>query len=496
MGLEIEKSNFTEQEFRSFHQRLDRNLEALKLLLRRAGFGKGPASVGAELELYIVDRNGHPLPLNREILDEVGDPQLTLELNRYNLEYNLTPVPARGSPFSAIEAEMLRKLEELEQAAGRHEGHILAVGILPTLRRRDFGPHVMTGQRRYQALTEGLARIRGERFRVRINGAEPISLRASDVTLEGANTSMQLHYRVSPRQFADSYNAIQLATPVALALASNSPFMLGHRLWHETRIPLFKHAIDGSRRDYNGLHKPSRVGFGSGWVRDGAYELFAESVLLHPPILPICNDGEDALARVEAGELPALRELRLHHGTVWSWNRVIYDDAGDGHLRIEMRALPAGPSPCDMMANSAFLIGLGEGLKDRIRDLMPALPFPMLSHNFYRAAELGINARMLWPSPGDLRLVEVPVLELARNLLPLAAEGLARIGVREREREHYLGIIRTRLDRKRTGATWQLDQVARLSRRLSRHRALKVMLECYRANAGANRPVAEWTDIR
>ncbi|MFC6671381.1 hypothetical protein [Marinobacterium aestuariivivens] len=99
MGLEIEKSSFTAQEFRRFNQRLDNNLEALKLLLQKPGFGKGPASLGAELELYIVDRNGHPLSVNREILGEIDDPRLTLELNRYNLEYNLTPVPVRGRPF-------------------------------------------------------------------------------------------------------------------------------------------------------------------------------------------------------------------------------------------------------------------------------------------------------------------------------------------------------------------------------------------------------------
>lgn len=53
-----------------------------------------------------------------------------------------------------------------------------------------------------------------------------------------------------------------------------------------------------------------------------------------------------------------LRELRLHQGTVWRWNRAIYDPASGGHLRIEMRALPAGPTVIDMMATSAFLIGL------------------------------------------------------------------------------------------------------------------------------------------
>ena len=46
-----------------------------------------PRSLGAELEMYIVDAQGMPLYANQEILADAGDPQLTLELNRYNLEY-------------------------------------------------------------------------------------------------------------------------------------------------------------------------------------------------------------------------------------------------------------------------------------------------------------------------------------------------------------------------------------------------------------------------
>ncbi|WP_020680673.1 hypothetical protein [Marinobacterium rhizophilum] len=495
MGLEINKSSFTPQEFSGFYQRLESNLQALKALLQRPGFGEGPGSLGAELELCIVDRNGLPLMVNSEIRDAQADPRLTLELNRYNLEYNLTPVPIHGTPFSSIETEIRSAIAALEQSASTYQGHILAIGILPTLRRRDFGPHVMTEQRRYEALTNGLSRLRGEHIQVRINGQEPISLRARDVTLEGANTSLQLHYRVRPSDFADIYNAMQLATPVVLALAGNSPFLLGHRLWHETRIPLFKHAIDGAHRSGNSYSCASRVNFGTGWVREGAYELFAESALLHAALLPICNDGEDDLRTVQSGGIPQLQELRLHHGTIWPWNRVIYDDSCGGHLRIEMRALPAGPTACDMMANAAFLVGLAEGLRGDIAELMPALPFSMLEHNFYRTAELGLNARMLWPSSCSRRLEEIPVIELAQRLLPVAEQGLGRIGISTAEIDHYLGIIEQRLEHGCTGATWQLGQVARLNRRYSRQRALKTMLEGYRVRADLNQPVAQWTDM-
>ena len=83
---------------------------------------------------------------------------------------------------------------------------------------------------------------------------------------------------------------------------------------------------------------------------------------------------------------PTLAELRLHQGTVWLWNRPVYDNLGGGHLRIEMRALPAGPTAVDMVANAAFLIGLAEGLRPHINELLPGLPFPRAEYNFYRAA--------------------------------------------------------------------------------------------------------------
>jgi hypothetical protein len=50
---------------------------------------------------------------------------------------------------------------------------------------------------------------------------------------------------------------------------------------------------------------------------------------------------------------------------VWRWNRAIYDPASGGHLRIEMRALPAGPTVIDMLANAAFLIGLSLWLAEQ-----------------------------------------------------------------------------------------------------------------------------------
>ena len=121
-------------------------------------------------------------------------------------------------------------------------------------------------------------------------------------------------------------------------------------------------------------HQTARVSFGYEWVREGAFELFAEAVKNHPPLLPIIGK-ESPLECLCQGTLPRLDELRLHQGTVWRWNRAIYDPEVGGHLRIELRALPAGPTPLDMVANAAFLVGMALGLQSEVDGLLPLLPF-------------------------------------------------------------------------------------------------------------------------
>jgi hypothetical protein len=214
-------------------------------------------------------------------------------------------------------------------------------GILPTLRAEELRLAALSDARRFRALDNGIRRLRHEPSRVRIDGADPLELAVDDVALEGANTSFQVHLRVDPERFTATYNAVQLATGPVLAVAGNSPTFLGRRLWEETRVALFKQVVDDRDAAGKASRRVCRVAFGTGWVRDGAAELLEDSVRLHEPIMPVLA-AERPLDRVDGGQVPALEELRLHQGTVWTWNRAIYDPTAGGHLRVEMRALPAG----------------------------------------------------------------------------------------------------------------------------------------------------------
>ena len=493
MGTEITKENFSKRDYARFAERLERCLSDLGQLLGRPGFGAGPVTIGAELELFLVDGAARPLPLNQAVRALAADPRVALELNRFNLELNSSPALLVGRPFTALAGELGVLLDRVGAAARAHHGRVALIGVLPTLSQAHLGAAAVTGTARYRALDRGLRRLRRGPLQIKISGAEPLELTSEDIALEGANSSFQVHMRVAPGDFTRVYNAVQLATAPALAVAGNSPTFLGHRLWEETRVALFKQSVED--RDSRGpRRRPPRTALGTGWLRDGALELFTESVRLHEPLLPFVSApqaGDPQASASQPCDPPGLDELRLHQGTVWRWNRAIYDPAAGGHLRIEMRALPAGPTVTDMLANAAFLVGLTLWLAGQDQRWTYGLPFERADHGFYRAAQYGLAAELTWPS-GPHQVRTVTAAALVPELLPAARAGLVGAGVAEAEADRLLGVIAARAATGQTGAAWQRAALAAAEPGRSREQALRVMLDRYLACAAAGQPVHTW----
>ena len=127
---------------------------------------------------------------------------------------------------------------------------------------------------------------------------------------------------------------------------------------------------------------------------------------------------------------------RQHNGTVYRWNRPVYDVVrGKPHLRVENRVLPAGPTVVDTLANAAFYYGLVRMLIEEERPIWSRMSFSAAEENFHAGARDGIDARVFWPGLG-----EVPASELVlRRLLPLAHEGLQRWEIDPSDRERGCG---------------------------------------------------------
>lgn len=442
MGTPIQKAEFEPQEYVDFEHKCRQQLNQLQQILAEPNFSQGKQKFGCEVEFSLIQADGSPAPINQKIIQLLQNDDYQSELNQYNLEYNLQPTDIEGEPFSALEANIKSCYKTLNETAATLDAQAVMIGILPSVTTEHFGAKSMTPELRYKALCKGIQALNSGPVNIQISGEEPLWIEAQDLTVEGANTSIQLHLQVTPESFADWHNAIQMATSVAVAISGNSPLFVGHQLWDETRIAVFKQALE-SRKDrfVKQWRQPHRVSFGYGWLRKSAMDYFTEIVSLYQPLLPIMFDGDER----------SLDELRLHNGTVWRWNRGIYDK---DHIRIEMRSLPAGPSVPDMVASGAFLIGLAAHLQANIDQYLAAFPFMYAEYNFYRAAQFGYEARLLWPKLDDRSPQEYLASDLALSLVDSAGEGLLSLGVSASEQDKWMGLVKEKIARKASGSNW------------------------------------------
>lgn len=491
MGLEIPRDEFRPEDYERFRDRLEKCLVVLGRLLDRPDFGVRAPSLGAELEVTLVDGRGRPLPLNEEVLSDTLDDRMTVELDRFNLECNLRHGEIAGAPFGSLRGEIETARAELCRAASLHAGRIATIGILPTLVEADLGSDAMTDSVRYRALSRSLRERRREPFHLRISGRDQLDVLCGDVTFEGAATSFQVHLAVPTSDFASVFNAVQLATAPVLAAAGNSPTFLGHRLWEETRVALFKQAVDERDALDRHTHRPARVSLGSGWVREGAIELFQASARDYSVLLPVLYD-EDPEEALDAGRTPGLEEIRLHQGTVWHWNRPVYDAANGGHVRMELRALPSGPTTEDMLANTAFLVGIALGLAPHMDDVRTRFEFDAAQRNFYRAARLGLEASLDWPPGLGTEEGEISARLLLPKLAGFAREGLKGAGVDAAESDPLIDCVLGRVESGQTGSAWQRARLASLTPGRPDMEALTRMLEDYLDRSEGGSPVHEW----
>ena len=215
------------------------------------------------------------------------------------------------------------------------------IGILPTVTENHLNGEALSANPRYALLNEQIFAARGEDLHIQIEGVERLSTYADTIAPEAACTSVQFHLQVAPSSFARAWNAAQAMAGVQVAVGANSPFFFGKELWRETRIALFEQATDTRPEELKAQGVRPRVWFGERWITS-IFDLFEENVRFFPALLPIC-ETEDPVEVLERGDTPELFELRLHNGTIYRWNRPIYDVVrGRPHLRVENRITPAG----------------------------------------------------------------------------------------------------------------------------------------------------------
>ncbi len=475
MGQEIVNSHFKNRDFSRFSQSLDEETTLLKSWFEQGALSKREKSIGFELEAWLIDPEGQPAPINEPYLAALDDRALfSPELSLFNIELNSTPLPLSGHVFSRMKDELDKNWAHCRQVAQPFAADLAMIGTLPTLNDEMLTLDMMSKTARYRALNEQVLRMReGRPIELDINGIEHLVSTHTDVMLEAATTSFQIHFQVSQDRALRLYNVLQLLSAPMVAMSANSPLLFGKKLWQETRIPVFEQAVPVGGFNGAAAGPVKRVSFGTGYARHSLMEIFEENRQHFPILLPETLSSDPA----------ELSHLRLHNGTIWRWNRPLigFDHDGTPHLRIEHRVMAAGPTTIDSIANCALITGLAYALIEESEPVENRLEFSQARDNFYLAAKKGVKAQVHWLDGRNGRMDE-----LLQHLLPLARLGLERLDCSREDIDDYLSVIEGRIATGQTGAAWQLGYLDKNGGDLHK------MLDAYLKGQNSGNPVHEW----
>jgi len=468
VGQEITAKEFSDEDFARFRTCLDSEMKLLSKWFSNGTFCVDALQCGLELEAWLVDLDGKPVPDNRLFLEKVDREWVVPELAKFNFELNVKPQYIAGAGLVDMRSEIRSTWEHCHEVASQLDHRIVSIGTLPTVTDTMLCVKNMSSLRRYAALTEQVLRQRGGRaIELRIDGLDTLVSSHHDLMLEAAATSLQVHLKVPAAVSKRYYNASVIASAFTVALAANAPILFGKRLWDDTRISVFEQAVDTAGPE-------PRVTFGADYIHHSLFEIFERNHSRHRILLPeVQNTSPDQMTHV-----------RMHNGTIWHWNRPLIGFESDGtpHLRIEHRPMSASPSLNDLTADIVFYLGLTHALATSKLEPESQLPFEAVKRNFYAAAQHGFAAPNQWLDGKEYVLAFLA----SDRVLPLASEGMVQLGIDAELIDNTVEILRGRIESRQNGAAWQRRKI------IDFEGDVRQLTQAYIQNQSSGHPIHTW----
>ena len=422
-----------------FQSSLKQETKLLKRWFDERYFCNDTVACGFEFEYWLTDHQGQLANHNLEFLSQYQNPAVVPEVGRSSLEINTQAFTLTGAALSRLQENLSSTWEHCRQAAKALDLNVFTMGMPPYIEKTHIENN-MTQLPRFIYINENMAFLRQHRpYHIYIEGDDSLSISNSSLGINGFTSSFQIHMQIPLHDAKRYYNAAQIAAAPLLAIAGNSPYFCGKSLWSETRIPSFEQVMRIQASFCNDAI--DYCTFGKNYIQHSLMELFEENYNDFPPLIPLhCNN-----------EIEAMQHIQLQNSAIYRWNRPVIDFNSDGrpHLRIEFRALPAGPSVIDMVANAAFFYGLNESLATQEIPPENCLSFTAAKQNFYQAAQKGLNSKLHW-----FKQQRINAVDLVQQLLPVARKGLTALAIDSNDIDFYLGVIQDRIKHCTNGSHW------------------------------------------
>src|SRR3954453_5808961 len=144
MGEQVAARTFSREDRQRYRTKVKRCLDVFARMLAESRFDGDHRSIGLEIELNLTDESGLPAMRNQQVLEAIADPDFVTELGQFNIEINIPPRRLDAEVFGELETAVRSSLNAAEEKASRAGGHMVLVGILPTVDETHMGAESLT----------------------------------------------------------------------------------------------------------------------------------------------------------------------------------------------------------------------------------------------------------------------------------------------------------------------------------------------------------------
>ncbi|MDQ3235122.1 MAG: hypothetical protein M3Q07_25210, partial [Pseudobdellovibrionaceae bacterium] len=215
MGQEISLTPGASTDMNEFSQGLREETSLLARWFQDGRFAScsDGHTVGLELEMWLVDQKFEPLPENKKFLESMADPMVVPELSKFNAELNSLPELVGSGCLERVAQGLKESWKRIQGTMETLNGHMLAIGTLPTIRDPLLTVDHMSDFDRYRALNEYVLHLRrGKPLQLSIEGRDQVHAVHHDIMLEAAATSFQVHIQPPYELMTATFNAAVVAS--------------------------------------------------------------------------------------------------------------------------------------------------------------------------------------------------------------------------------------------------------------------------------------------